>query len=156
MTVLIFRTLPTTGGRRENRSRRGLSEKCSHPLGKTRDTDRQPRTRMRSGARITSITRTRTQQKIKASAETDPRRLLCRGLQMLLQPRHQLDQVAGAEPVVELVDQYVVPRVLHGTGAARQREQVSAAGDATKRARLHRGRADLLIAQHTEQLTEAL
>jgi hypothetical protein len=138
MTVLTFRTLPTTGGRRENRSRRGLSEKCSHPLGKTRDIDRQPRTRTRSGARITAITRTRTQQNIKASAETDSRRLLRRGFQVLLQPRHQLDQVAGAEPIVELMHQYVVPRILHSTSAARQREQVGTAGDTTERARLHR------------------
>ena len=47
-------------------------------------------------------------------------------------------------------------RILHRAGAARQREQIGAAGNAAERARLHRGGADLLVAQHAEQLAEAL
>jgi len=39
-------------------------------------------------------------------------------LEVLLQPRHQLDQVAGAVAGVELPDQDVVPGVLHRPGAA--------------------------------------
>ena len=70
--------------------------------------------------------------------------LLSRRPEMLLEPRHQLHQVAGPEPVVELEYQDVVPGVLHRAGAARQRKQVGAAGNAAQRARLHRRGADLL------------
>ncbi len=75
---------------------------------------------------------------------------------VLLQPRHQLDEVAGPVPAIELPQQNIVPGFLHRTRTARQGEQVGAAGNAAERAGLDRGRADLLIAQHPEQLTEAL
>jgi hypothetical protein len=35
---------------------------------------------------------------------------------MLLQPRHQLDEVARAEAVVELVDEDALPGVAHALG----------------------------------------
>ena len=57
--------------------------------------------------------------------------------------------------VVELPDQDVVPGVLDRARAARQREQVGAAGDPAEGARLHGRGADLLLAQHAEQLAEA-
>ena len=75
---------------------------------------------------------------------------------MLLQPGHQLHQVAGAVAVVELPHQDVVPAVLHCAGAAGQREQIGPARHPADRARLHGGRADLLEAEHAEQLPEAL
>src|SRR5689334_9775807 len=75
-------------------------------------------------------------------------------LQMLLQARHELDQVAGAVPVVELRLQDL-PAVAAGAGRARQREEVSAAGDAAGGAALDRGGADLLVAEPAEQLAEA-
>ena len=53
---------------------------------------------------------------------------------VLLQPRHQLDQVAGPVPGIELEQQDVVPGILAGAGAARQGEQIGAVGDAAERA----------------------
>ena len=50
-------------------------------------------------------------------------------LEMLLQPGHQLDKVAGAEAVVELVHEDALPGVAAGAGRARQGEEISAAGD---------------------------
>jgi hypothetical protein len=53
-------------------------------------------------------------------ADTDI--LLRSRLQMLLQARHQLDQVARPMAAVELPQQNVVPAVLHRAGAAGERE----------------------------------
>ena len=49
-------------------------------------------------------------------------RLFRSRLQVFLQTWHQLHQVAGAEAVVELMHQYVVPGILDRAGAAGQRE----------------------------------
>src|ERR1700722_10205885 len=72
----------------------------------------------------------------------------------LLQPRHQLDEVARAEAVVELMDEDAVPGVAAGAGRAGQREQVGAAGDPGGRAALDRRGADLLVALPAKQLSE--
>ncbi len=72
-----------------------------------------------------------------------------------MQPRHQLDEVARAEAVVELVDEDPVPGVAAGAGRAGQREEIGAAGDPGGGAALDRRGADLLVAQPAEQLAEA-
>src|SRR5438094_8119366 len=74
---------------------------------------------------------------------------------MLLQPGHQLDEVAGAEAVVELVDKNALPSVAAGAGRSRQREQIGAASDPGGGAALDRRGADLLVALPAEQLAEA-
>src|SRR6266851_3131554 len=76
-------------------------------------------------------------------------------LQMLLQPRHQLDEIAGTEAVVELVDEDPVPGVAAGAGRARQREEVGAAGDPGRRPALDRRGPDLVVAEPAEELAEA-
>src|SRR5260370_21467804 len=76
-------------------------------------------------------------------------------LQMLLEPGHELDQVAGAKTVVELVDENAVPGIAAGARRARQGEQIGAAGDTAGRPALDRRGPDLLIAQHAENLAEA-
>src|SRR5690606_37001440 len=47
--------------------------------------------------------------------------------QVLLQARHELDEIARAVPVVELVDEDAFPRVAAGARASRKREEVGAA-----------------------------
>src|SRR6516162_2262034 len=59
-------------------------------------------------------------------------------LEMLLQPRHQLDEVARAEAVVELVHEDALPGVAAGAGRSRQREEVSTACDPGRRPTLDR------------------
>ncbi len=75
---------------------------------------------------------------------------------MLLEAGHDLDEIAGAEAVVELPVEDVVPGVPAGAGRAGQGEQVGAAGGAGRRPRLDRGGADLLEALPAEQLAEAV
>src|SRR6478672_10794616 len=70
----------------------------------------------------------------------------------LVQPRHELGEVAGAEADVELLAQDVVPAVLAGAGRAGQREDVGRVGDAGGGAALHGRRADLLEADPAEGL----
>src|SRR5690349_8191710 len=77
------------------------------------------------------------------------------GLQMLLKARHELDEVARAVPVVELVADDVLPAVAAGAGRAGEREEVGAARDARRGAALDRRGADLLIAEPAEELAEA-
>src|SRR5688500_13642792 len=77
-------------------------------------------------------------------------------LEMLVQPRHQLDQVAGAQAVVELELQDLLPAVAGGAGRAGQGEEIGRVGDAADGARLDRGRADLLVGEPAEQLAEAI
>jgi len=74
---------------------------------------------------------------------------------MLLQPRHQLDQIARAQPVVELVPDNLLPAVAAGAGRAGEREEIGAAGDAGGGAALDRRSADLLVAEPAEELAEA-
>src|SRR6516225_7817641 len=75
-------------------------------------------------------------------------------LQMLLQPLHQLDEVARAEAVVELVHEDALPGVAARAGRARQGEEVGAAGDAGRRPALDRRGADLVVAEPAEELAE--
>src|SRR6185503_1094417 len=48
-----------------------------------------------------------------AAAVRARRRISGRLLQMLLEARHQLDEIAGPPAIVELVDEDVVPGILH-------------------------------------------
>jgi len=43
---------------------------------------------------------------------------------VLFEPRHQFDEIAGPEAIVELVLEDLVPAVAAGAGRAGQREQV--------------------------------
>jgi hypothetical protein len=58
---------------------------------------------------------------------------------MLLQPRHDLDEIAGAVAVVELPLEDVVPCILTGARRPRQAEDVGAAREASAGARLDGG-----------------
>src|SRR5690606_36585534 len=81
-----------------------------------------------------------------ASAATDAkRRDRPRSLAalVLVQPRHDLDEVAGHVPIVELWLQDLVPAVPARPGGARQREQVRAPRDPGAGAALHRRGSDL-------------
>src|SRR3546814_8775410 len=82
--------------------------------------------------------------------------LSARRLEVFLQARHELDEVARPMAGVELELQDVLPAVLAGRGRPGQREEVGAVGDAADGAALHGGGADLLVAQHADQLAEAL
>src|SRR5476651_44961 len=73
-----------------------------------------------------------------------------------VQARHQLGEVAGPEPDVELLAQDIVPTILAGAGRARQREDIGRVGDARGGAALHGRGADLLEADPAEGLAEAL
>src|ERR671936_927113 len=76
------------------------------------------------------------------------------GFQVFPQPRHQLDEVAGAKAVVELVHENVFPSVPAGARRAGQRKQIGAAGDPRSRPTLDRGCADFGVAQPAEELAE--
>src|SRR5271169_521724 len=65
-------------------------------------------------------------------------------LQVLLQARHQLDEVARAKAVVELMDEDALPGVAAGAGRAGQSKQIGAAGDPGRRPALDRRGADLV------------
>ena len=56
---------------------------------------------------------------------------------MLLEARHELDQVAGPQPRVELVVQDALPGVAAGARRARQGEQVGAVRDPAEGPALH-------------------
>src|SRR5204862_7790167 len=74
---------------------------------------------------------------------------------VFLQSRHQLDEIARAEAVVELVDEDALPGIAAGAGRARQREQIGAAGDPGGGSALDRRGADLLLALPAVQVAEA-
>src|SRR5579863_3549048 len=76
-------------------------------------------------------------------------------LKMLLQPRHELDEVARPVAVVELMDEDSLPAVAAGAGRAGEGEEVGAAGDPAGGSAMDRRGADLLVAQHAEELAEA-
>src|SRR5712691_9715849 len=84
------------------------------------------------------------------------RALRLRPAQVLVEARHDLDEVARAIAVVELVQQDVVPSVLAGARRARQAEDVGGAGDARGGAGLNRRGADLAVAHHQEERGEAV
>src|SRR5579862_2238589 len=73
---------------------------------------------------------------------------------MLLQARHQLDEIARAKAVVELVDEDPLPGVAAGAGGTREREQIGAAGDPGGGAALDRRGANLLEAEPAEQFAK--
>src|SRR5215472_15549321 len=73
---------------------------------------------------------------------------------MLLQPWHQLDEVARTKPVVELVHENALPGVAAGARRSRQGEQIGAAGDPGGGAALDRGGADLLVAEPAEKFAK--
>src|SRR5438067_5653334 len=77
------------------------------------------------------------------------------GLQVLLQPRHQFDEIAGAEAVVELVNEDAFPGVAAGARRARQRKEISAAGDPCRRPALDCRGPNLVVAQPAEQLAKS-
>ena len=68
----------------------------------------------------------------------------------LRQPRHDLDEGAGAVAVVQLEFEDAFPGVLAGARRARQRKDQRAFGETAAGAGLRRRRADRLIAQHVE------
>src|SRR5690242_6660358 len=74
---------------------------------------------------------------------------------MFPQPRHQLDEVARAKTVVELVEEDALPGVAAGARRAGQRKEVGAASDPRRRPALDRRRADFIVAQPAKQLAEA-
>src|SRR3989475_5273998 len=102
--------------------------------------------------------RCKTAEQIKASKDAAlHRRAFGFGAaQMLVETRHDLDEIAGTVTVVELVQKDLVPRVAAGAGRARQAEDVGAAGNASGRARLDRRGADLGLADQQEHRGEAL
>src|SRR5579885_2783134 len=77
------------------------------------------------------------------------------GFEVLLEARHQLDEVARAVAIVELMDENALPAVAARTGRAGQGEKIGAAGDAARRPALDRRGPDLLVAQPAEELAEA-
>ena len=58
--------------------------------------------------------------------------LAAAAFQMLGKARHDFHEIAWHVPVVELVFQDTVPGIAAGAGAARQREQIRAPGNATR------------------------
>src|SRR5437868_5878325 len=73
---------------------------------------------------------------------------------MLLQARHQLDEIARAEAVVELVDEDPLPGVAAGARRAGQSEKIGAAGDPRGGPALDRRGADLLEAEPAKQFAK--
>src|SRR5271167_2784323 len=77
-------------------------------------------------------------------------------LQVLLQSRHQLNEIARAEAIVELVHEDFFPGVAAGAGRSRQRKQIGGAGDPGRGPALDRRSADLVVAEPAEQLAKTL
>src|SRR5947209_15198775 len=75
-------------------------------------------------------------------------------VQMLLQAGHQLDEVARAKAVVELVDEDALPGVAAGARRTRQRKKIGAAGDPGGRPALDRRGSDLVVAEPAEELAK--
>src|SRR6516225_10636046 len=73
---------------------------------------------------------------------------------MLLQSRHQLDEIAGAKPVVELVHENPLPGVPAGARRTRQRKKIGTTSHARGCAALNRGGTDLVVAKPPEELTK--
>src|SRR3569833_3481616 len=68
--------------------------------------------------------------------------------QMLVEARHDLDEIAGPCAVVELRRQDAVPAVATGAGRSRQAEDVGGSRHAGGGTALDRRRPDLGMAQH--------
>src|SRR6266700_6147401 len=78
------------------------------------------------------------------------RPLRLRPPQMLVEPRHDLDEVAGARAVIELGGEDAVPGVAAGARRSRQAEDEGCTRNASSRPALHRRGADLGVAQHVK------
>ena len=76
--------------------------------------------------------------------------------QMFVEPRHDLDEIAGARAVVELGGEDAVPAVAAGAGRSWQAEDEGRTGDAGGGAALDRRGADLGVAQHVERDRETV
>src|SRR5262249_52702270 len=70
--------------------------------------------------------------------------------QVIVKPRHDLDEIAGPVAVVELMHQDLVPGVAAGTGRAWQAEHIGAAGNARSGAGLDGRGADLGLTHQQE------
>src|SRR5947209_18068425 len=70
--------------------------------------------------------------------------------QVLVEPRHDLDEVARPRAVIELMDQDAIPAVATGAWRAGQAEDEGRARGAGGGAALDGGGADLGVAQHVE------
>src|SRR5271155_4628512 len=67
---------------------------------------------------------------------------------MFVQPRHDLNEIAGPRAIVELACENSVPAVATGARRTRQTEDESGARHTCRRAALDRRGADLGVAQH--------
>src|SRR5258707_14663475 len=76
--------------------------------------------------------------------------------QMLIEPRHDLDEIARPVTIIELVHQNVVPGVAAGARRARQAEDAGRAGDARSSAGLDRRSTRLALAHHQKQRRESV
>ena len=70
---------------------------------------------------------------------------------MFIEPRHDLDEIAGPGPVIELGGEDAVPSVAAGARRSRQAEDIGGAGDAGGGAALDRRGADLGDTQHVKR-----
>ena len=70
---------------------------------------------------------------------------------MFVEPRHDLDEIAGTGAVIELRCKNAVPAVAAGAGRARQAEDEGGARNAGGGSALDRRGADLGVAQHVER-----
>ena len=75
---------------------------------------------------------------------------------MLVEPRHDLDEIAGACAVIELGAQDAVPCVAAGARRSRQAEDEGRTGNARGGAALHRRGADLGMAEHVKRNIRAI
>src|SRR5688572_1997745 len=83
------------------------------------------------------------------------RRFRLAALQVLIQPRHDLHEVARPVPVIELIFQDLIPGIAAGTGRTGYTENISRARHSGGGARLNRGGADLAEAHHVKERGEA-
>src|SRR5712671_3856586 len=70
--------------------------------------------------------------------------------QVLIQPRHDLDEITRPRAIVELGSQNAVPAVATGAGRSRQAEDEGGAGDTGGGAALNRRSADLGVTHHVK------
>src|ERR1700691_5912443 len=69
---------------------------------------------------------------------------------MLIQPRHDLDEIAGPRAIIELGGENPVTAIAAGAWRTRQAKNKSGARHARRRPALDRRRADLGMAQHVK------
>src|SRR3954470_6659163 len=100
----------------------------------------------------TSNMRLRTNQEPKRSGAD---RLVLAALQMLLQPRHDLDEIAGLVAIIELGREDAFPSVTAGPGRAGEAKDEFPLGDAGGGAGLDGGGTDLGPGNHVKSHPEA-